>query len=479
MARFNIENKVSIEMSRLTSSRHKRFGYGEILLSIDNTPVWSSGHEPNTVPLKWNWLGLLSFLASNWSWIFTEQNIPFAVPPESIPTYWNGEFQKIRNLIFSKDHSTPEKESNLKSFFLRHDLSESVPGIEIPSVFILRTGKNLIFSAEQRQTIVDLHKAYSFFENVGNEIVSWIKDINDRNIKSILNAWKNKDDNSRKIINDKLYLIASMNQYDFNYLSNSNQDYWELEWVDHILIESEIFAAARLSSGYVTLEQQRNILNLIKSSGHIDSKLLEAATTEIGWIHWGRAPYRQGYTIAAKLREYLKVTHDTPVNPDDLLKSWNIPIHEHVFGGTSLEAVACWGKKHGPIIILNTAEGNKCSHSHGRLFTLAHEICHLLVDRNSTLDVCEVLGGATPKFFEKRANAFAAELLFPQTLAMRLVRDSEEQIGTLVGGWSNEYNVTKENISWQILNNESTRTLLESDEATYLKQLTSMPEEND
>jgi hypothetical protein len=29
-------------------------------------------------------------------------------------------------------------------------------------------------------------------------------------------------------------------------------------------------------------------------------------------------------------------------------------------------------------------------------FTLAHELCHLLVDRKGSLPVAEVLGGATP-----------------------------------------------------------------------------------
>jgi len=56
---------------------------------------------------------------------------------------------------------------------------------------------------------------------------------------------------------------------------------------------------------------------------------------------------------------------------------------------------------------------------------------HLLVDRKGFLPLVEVFGGYAPKGAERRANAFAAELLLPRSVAFHDVKQKQgEKIET-------------------------------------------------
>lgn len=66
-----------------------------------------------------------------------------------------------------------------------------------------------------------------------------------------------------------------------------------------------------------------------------------------------------------------------------------------------------------PLVLLNEncarhadAEGKPMRS--GIRFTLAHELCHLLIDRDSGSQLALVSGPWAPKAVEQRANAFAA-----------------------------------------------------------------------
>lgn len=472
MPRFNIGADIEITTTKIKSSRHKKFGYGGVTVSLRGVPVWYSGPMADPRPVKWNWIGLVSFFVSNWTWLFSEQGFPLPIhyPYAELPSDYND----LRKLAFRKDVLSEEdyqQESELKSFFSRHDMSEAVPGIDLPSVFILRSGNTCIVSSGKIQVIVSIDELYALLSNVVSEVISWIDLENNQQGKVLIDKWNNRAVTAKTIVKSNLNLLLNMSVEDAANISNNDDGYWELDWDGPLFQESDIFAAARMSSGYVKLEQQKQILDIIKRCEPISSVLLDSATQFISWIHRGEQLHEQGYAIAAKLRQHLNMGNDQPINPEELLSNWGIPMFEIDMPDSSIEAIACWGKNHGPLIVLNNGEGKKGSHINGRKFTLAHEICHLLVDRNSTLDVCEILGGGTLALFEKRANAFAAELLFPSELAARLLREATTPVSELIDTWRADYCVTKENIAHQFLNHENTKVLLSPADRGYLESI--------
>lgn len=69
-----------------------------------------------------------------------------------------------------------------------------------------------------------------------------------------------------------------------------------------------------------------------------------------------------------------------------------------------------------------------------RRFSLAHELCHLLLDRDRAVDLAIASGPWAPLDLERRANAFAAAFLMPSQLVARLLAQAtstspEDRVG--------------------------------------------------
>ncbi|HTQ43000.1 MAG TPA: ImmA/IrrE family metallo-endopeptidase [Polyangiaceae bacterium] len=113
-----------------------------------------------------------------------------------------------------------------------------------------------------------------------------------------------------------------------------------------------------------------------------------------------------------------------------------------------LEAVACWGARRGPAILVNV-RGTHSRGKSGRRSTLAHELCHLLVDRARALPLAEVLGGRAPLEAEQRANAFAAELVLPRAVAGAALRGAD--VKSSVASLERAYGASAQIIAWQAI----------------------------
>ena len=73
---------------------------------------------------------------------------------------------------------------------------------------------------------------------------------------------------------------------------------------------------------------------------------------------------------------------------------------------------------HRSAILVNGRYGATAGEA-GRRFTLAHELCHLLFDRERGRPLAVASGPWVPRAIEQRANAFAAMLLVPTSLLKR------------------------------------------------------------
>lgn len=72
-----------------------------------------------------------------------------------------------------------------------------------------------------------------------------------------------------------------------------------------------------------------------------------------------------------------------------------------------------------PQRILVNLRNSANAHTFGRRFTLAHEFCHLLFDRDVGAHLAIASGPWAPHDVERRANAFAAMFLMPNGLVWR------------------------------------------------------------
>lgn len=179
--------------------------------------------------------------------------------------------------------------------------------------------------------------------------------------------------------------------------------------------------------------------------------------------------YRSGLSVErlVPLREQLKRSPGECADPEALLQREGVIIDTLEFDTPHLDAIACWVSVQ-PTVLLNRHPQVRPAHHHGRRSTLAHELAHLLVDRERALPVAEVLGGEVDLEAEKRANAFAAEWLLPRAWAAQVLRQStgiDQAIETL----SRSHAVSAQMAARQMLN---AQTALSEDERIQLRRYT-------
>ena len=90
------------------------------------------------------------------------------------------------------------------------------------------------------------------------------------------------------------------------------------------------------------------------------------------------------------------------------------------------------GPRHRPGIIVNSNHAAN-GHPSGYRFTLAHELCHLLFDREAGRRLAIASGPWAPRDVERRANAFAAMLLMPTSLVQQAVATLSAPVATVEG----------------------------------------------
>lgn len=180
-------------------------------------------------------------------------------------------------------------------------------------------------------------------------------------------------------------------------------------------VRARILAAAQASRDLVWLRKQ-----LGEASG-IDRFIAERPTLH---TKADRLPALQGGRVAAELRSQwgLKTQPITSLS-DEIAK--RLPSIEVLYADLTSDGPAGLSfldRVRGPVIILNRVGKNE--NPLVRRFSLAHELCHLLVDWSTRAPLAQISGYLTESGLEReqRANGFAVRLLCPETVLTRLQR---------------------------------------------------------
>ena len=128
-------------------------------------------------------------------------------------------------------------------------------------------------------------------------------------------------------------------------------------------------------------------------------------------------PWLQGYELAEDFHEMFdgEFATDDSVDIEHILSMLGVTVTELPLSDEKIRGVAIAGPQHRPGIALNPNSSFNM-HPWGRRFTLAHELCHLLFDREAGRGLAIASGPWAPLGVERRANAFAAMLLMPPHL---------------------------------------------------------------
>jgi len=152
---------------------------------------------------------------------------------------------------------------------------------------------------------------------------------------------------------------------------------------------------------------------LLMESTSISPKLLDLSRYEP--LDQTIRPWAQGYNLAQRTYRQLKALWDfndiVPIR--HVLKDLGVPVRVVSLLDKDIRAVSVESHKPNSIFILMNKSCPLNSKETGQRFSLAHELGHLLFDRDKALQMAVASGSWAPPELEKRANAFAAMLLMP------------------------------------------------------------------
>jgi Zn-dependent peptidase ImmA (M78 family) len=133
------------------------------------------------------------------------------------------------------------------------------------------------------------------------------------------------------------------------------------------------------------------------------------------------APHLQGYNLAEQLR-MAQSNPDAYFDIEAFLAEMGVKIDTADLSDETVDGATVWSVQHGPVIVLNQMGTKQVPWA--RRMILAHELCHLLVDRQAAAELLVASTPWAPPDLERRANAFAAELLLPKAGILRVAGDA-------------------------------------------------------
>lgn len=404
----------------------ENLGWGELALAINENLVWfqqdeeSSPESGRSQPrlVHWTWVELLSYLGENWAHLMYEEIYPLDLQPET-PLDLRGMAEKRWVDAQLDEEQVFDEDEEVFDFERRHNLASGLKGIFLPSIYIVREG-NLAWVCSKADHGKETSEVWRFsFEvikqtlmDLGDKIANHLEHSTHQRAVRAVAIWKRAlEQNFETIIS----LRSGLNESDLLAFAAANdQDYWEL---NSQYDDSEILAAARLTPGNMELTSRKQLLDVIKLTPYRATPELDSLSAECSTVlseNDGARPFVQGNAVALWLRDRLNISLQQQFDPFSLLESWGVSVSE-INTQEDLEALAFWGRSHGPAILINKSGAINAKTS-GVRTTLAHEIGHLLMDRSGSLPFADAIGGNTPEWIEKRARAFAAELLLPREL---------------------------------------------------------------
>ncbi|SDG66537.1 ImmA/IrrE family metallo-endopeptidase [Roseospirillum parvum] len=406
----------------MSPEAHDLDGALPLILELNGRPLWHGGGDDCRRPLYWFWEDLLDFLGTRWAHLLFQETYPLGLTPLMPADLWK-DLEARWDRIQPAEEVMDDEDEAVHRFEDSHNLAFSTSGMSLPSLLVMREGASMLLQAGTEPPVRrPFDEVVRVLEQTGDALFDALAGNPRDGVAEARAAWQAR----WEIEPERLTrLRTGLDPARLNNVrippSTPPRNRREAASDD------EFRAVARMIGNHLDDAHLNRAIDWIGQQPHRETpevdRIAETLRQDIiAKPHFGTQKFfEQGRKIALWFRRFLQLDPEDPVDPQSLLADWGIPVHTQDLGPPELNALTCWGPNHGPAILVNM-NGKFSSNQNGRRAVLAHEVCHLLVDRHDALTVAEVYGGLAPGGPEKRANAFAAELLAPQQALIELHR---------------------------------------------------------
>ena len=423
---------------------------------LDQVVVWPA-QGVNDATLEVQIDDFLSHLTEFWKPLMLRQTYPLALNPAR-PSQLRAKAEEHWAAL--PEQQVEEEDLILERFQDCHDLSRCFAGyFDLSSLWLIRSGEFMLIDTAERTAMVDYGIARDALQAAGNWIAERLKD--DR-WSDLIACWRDRDagDGTRL-----LRWSTSLDEVTVESLAADGLLVRPGSVTDAANDNDELRLAARMASA-LPPEEVRAILERIAMFPKANAPQLDDLAGMVGIfmdVELASArPFEQGEAVAGFVRERFGITPEAAVDIFDLVRNLGVQIYPEPFDPPTLDALAVWGGRHGPAALLNIASqrhgGTSPGHAEDRgqvRVTLAHELCHFLIDRGHALGAVDVLRSRMPVAVEQRARAFAAEFLLPGQAAGSAWLQAERPRGragleSLLDELCRHFIVSKSVASWKL-----------------------------
>ncbi|MEO5332308.1 MAG: ImmA/IrrE family metallo-endopeptidase [Magnetococcus sp. YQC-5] len=426
-------------------------GYGRLILSVNGRKIWYDDRGEESAGIAEYWDSLLDHLARCWHHIGIEDSYPLHFNPESPLGFLEKAVDDLREMGLSKN-AFVEEEGKIFAFSDRHNLAAGMPDLFLPPLFVLREGNDMRIVTETDDVRLPYQQVMKRLEALGSAIALAIHPQSPRG-GMILNAWNQR--NRVLPVPHALAMLVGSSPSLIDEIA-ANDDPLMAFGYTNMHSPSPMLLAARMTQHSLEPHQVREVMNRIaraklgKTTFEFNrlrddaGRCLENLVTE--------RHYRQGYELAKWLRSTLNVSADQIFDPYQRLRDWGVTVDFSRELPEAIDALARW-EQNKACVIINRRDETISARRRERA-SLAHEIAHLLLDTNHALPAVEVLGGRMPVLVEKRAKAFAAELLVPRSQVEQVLPDtlSADAVTRIMNDLTETFNVSRMLTGYQIEN---------------------------
>ena len=401
---------------------------------------------------------LLSHLTEFWKPLVLRQTFPIPVAPQS-PSFLRHEADKrwaeLPNL-------TVEREVELVAAFEEaHDLSNAFAGLYgLPPLWILRSGEHFVVETTDAVWRIAFSAVCSALTDVGDRIAERLACSQDNRWEDLIAAWQRRDEG------DSVTLLAWSTNLTKEVASEFISE-GTLATVSNVTEAAndndELRIAARMASA-LPAENIRQIIRHVQSFSKRTAPALDELAIQVRrHIDDNFSKHRaheQGEAAATEVRRRLDLASVQTVDIFSLVEEIGVDLRVQGVDPPTLDGIAVWGSKYGPAVLLNEKStrlswrGDIRNNGAARV-TLAHELCHLLIDREHTLSAIDVLKSFMPLNVERRAKSFAGEFLLPARVAadnwLRLGHPSSAvDLRPFLNRLARKYGVTRSVAAWKL-----------------------------
>lgn len=417
---------------------------GLVAAGIGDDAVWSGAGQG----IRWSWADLLVHLSTHWRRLLIEEMDPLGLA-EPDPS-------KLRAAAEGRWEALPaergdEEDDTLCRFELAHDLAAGLPGIDAPPFWFLRQGAEVVIGHPNRLRKLGFRDALAALETFGQGIAERLTNAVGERARSARDQWQARSDQFDR---DALRLATWQTDAVIDELLAECQPGELFKMVDGVPEMAPVLAAARMVGDALSPSMIREVISRLSAYPFRPTRDLDGLARraeETFEENMFERDYEFGHSLAHWIREQSNIVDPSGrAQPEHMLTGWNVAIEAIELPAPQIDAIAAWGMNTGPVIMVNRL-GKRARFPTGRRAVLAHELCHLLIDRRRALPAADVLGGRVSQPAERRANAFAAELLLPRDRAGREAAHAEN-IESAIRSLSQRFGVSFELAAWQVRN---------------------------